>query len=73
MTGQELKQVRTRRGVSQEILEELIGVPDKTVNKLERTNGDIPEHYDKMLRQALRMPPVTHGYKGTRTAFGVRF
>lgn len=67
-----MKKIRTRRGVSQEILEELIGAPDKTIGRMERSEEDIPEYYEKLIRQALRMPQIT-GYTGIRTSSGARF
>lgn len=77
MTGEELRRIRTRRGIPKQVLGELIGASDGDyISELE-ASGRIPEYVEKMLRQALRLPvpnkPEPNESAKVRTSSGVRF
>lgn len=77
MTGEELRQIRTRRGIPKQVLGDLIGASDGDyISELE-SRDQIPEYAEKMLRQALRLPepnkPVPNESVKVRTSSGVRF
>lgn len=72
MTGADLKQMRCRRGLSSQTLAELIGASDKRdIRELEQMD-EIPEYYERRLKQALGLS-VPGRRKGARTISGVRF
>lgn len=73
MNGSELREIRIRKGITTQVLADLIGAGDgKAIYKMERMDR-IPEYYEETVREVLMNDPGPKPRGPVRTSSGVRF
>lgn len=66
MTGEELRRIRKRLGLTQVALAERLGVAPNSVARWERNEVPIREVVARLIRLLSKTPPKTSGKRGGR-------